>query len=151
MSKTEELVYALAEPFAAEIDCEVLEVEYKKEGADYFLRVYLDRETGVDMDACAYVSERLSAALDAADPIKDAYFLEVCSPGIDRALKRDKDFVRFAGRKVDVKLYATKDGLKEFCGVLLEKDGDVVTVEHEGKTVCFNTEEAAFIKLAIEF
>ncbi len=151
MSKTEELVYALAEPFAAEIDCEVLEVEYKKEGTDYFLRVYLDRETGVDMDACAYVSERLSAALDAADPIKDAYFLEVCSPGIDRALKRDKDFVRFAGRKVDVKLYATKDGLKEFCGVLLEKDGDVVTVEHEGKTVCFNTEEAAFIKLAIEF
>ncbi len=151
MSKTEEIVFALAEPFASEIDCEVLEVEYKKEGTDYFLRVYLDRESGVDMDACAYVSERLSAALDVADPIKDAYFLEVCSPGIDRAIKRDKDFVRFAGRKVDVKLYAAKDGIKEFCGVLQGKDGDVIRVEVNGETTCFTPEEAAFIKLAIEF
>lgn len=151
MSKTEEIVFALAEPYAAEIDCEVLEVEYKKEGADYFLRVYLDRESGVDMDACAYVSERLSVALDEKDPIKEAYFLEVCSPGIDRALKRDKDFVRFAGRKVDVKLYAAKDGMKEFCGALVSKDGDTVTVDLDGKNVSFLFEEAAFIKLAIEF
>lgn len=151
MSKIEEIVFKLAEPFASEIECEVLEVEYKKEGADYFLRVYLDRENGVDMDACAYVSERLSAALDEKDPIKDAYFLEVCSPGIDRALKRDKDFVRFAGRKVDVKLYAAKDGVKEFCGVLVSKDGDVVTIDLNGKNISFTTDEAAYIKLAIEF
>ncbi|MBQ4160738.1 MAG: ribosome maturation factor RimP [Clostridia bacterium] len=151
MSKTEEIVFRLAEPYAAEIDCEVLEVEYKKEGADYFLRVYLDRESGVDMDACAYVSERLSAALDEADPIREAYFLEVCSPGIDRALKRDKDFVRFAGKKVDVKLYAAKDGIKEFCGVLVGKDGDVITVQIDKQSICFTADEAAYVKLAIEF
>jgi len=151
MSKTEELVFSLAEPFAAEIGCEVLEVEYKKEGSDYFLRVFLDREEGVDMDACAYVSERLSVALDEKDPIREAYFLEVCSPGIDRALKRDKDFVRFAGKKVDVKLYAAKDGAKEFCGVLLGKEENTVTVELNGKNISFLYEEAAYIKLAIEF
>lgn len=151
MSKIEEIVLSLAEPFASEIECEVLEVEYKKEGADYFLRVFLDRETGVDMDACAYVSERLSAALDEKDPIKDAYFLEVCSPGIDRALKRDKDFVRFSGRKVDVKLYAAKDGIKEFCGVLISKEGEIISIDLNGKTVCFTQDEAAYIKLAIEF
>ncbi len=151
VSKTEEIVFELAEPFAAEIDCEVLEVEYKKEGADYFLRVYLDRESGVDMDACAYVSERLSAKLDAVDPIREAYFLEVCSPGIDRALKRDKDFVRFAGRKVDVKLYAAKDGVKEFCGVLCGKEGDVITVDLGKQSVSFKADEAAYVKLAIEF
>ena len=151
MSKIEETVFRLAEPFAEEIECEVLEVEYKKEGADYFLRVYLDRESGVDMDACAYVSERLSVALDEKDPIKEAYFLEVCSPGIDRALKRDKDFVRFAGRKVDVKLYAAKEGVKEFSGVLIAKDGECISVDLNGKTVCFAQDEAAYIKLAIEF
>lgn len=152
MSKLEELVYKLAEPIAGQIGCEIIEAEYKKEGADYFLRVYLDREEGsVDLDACEYVSKRLSDALDREDPIPEAYYLEVCSPGIDRILKRDKDFVRFAGRKVDVKLYAAKDGMKEFSGILVGKQADTVSVEVGERTMEFKPEEIAYIRLAVEF
>lgn len=108
MSKIEQLTQELAAPIAEQIGYEVIEAEYKKEGGEYYLRVYLDREDGsVDLDACEYVSRRLEEELDRLDPIQDAYYLEVCSPGIDRPLKRDKDFVRFLGSEVDVKFFGT--------------------------------------------
>lgn len=152
MSKIEELTQELATPIAQQIGCEVIEAEYKKEGSDYYLRVYLDREEGgVDLDACEFVSRRLEEELDRLDPIKDAYYLEVCSPGLDRPLKRDKDFARFMGADVEVKLFASKDGKKEFDGVLTGYEDGTVTVTCGGKELSFSKKDAAYVRLAVKF
>lgn len=101
MSKIEQLTQELAEPIAKQIGCEVIEAEYKKEGSDYFLRVYLDREDGgVDLDACEYVSRRLEAELDRLDPIKEAYYLEVCSPGLTARLSAIRILSGFLVRRL---------------------------------------------------
>lgn len=153
MSKIEQLAYELAVPFAQQIDCEVIEAEYKKEGGEYYLRIYIDKESGhVSIDDCEFVSRRLEAELDRLDPIKEAYYLEVCSPGIDRALKRDKDFMRFMGHDVDVKFFAPHGGKKEICGKLASYENGCVTVEEDdGSVLTFEAQEAAYIKLAVKF
>lgn len=152
MAKVEQLARELAEPIAQQIGCEVLDAEYKKEGSDYYLRVYLDREDGgVDLDACEYVSRRLETELDRLDPIKDAYYLEVCSPGLDRPLKRDKDFERFLGSDVEVKFFAPRDGKKEFEGVLAGYKDGVVTLEIGKECIQFPKTDAAYIRLAVKF
>ncbi len=152
MSKIEQIAFELAEPIAAQIGCEVVEAEFKKEGSEYFLRVFIDREEGsVGIDDCEYVSKRFSDAIDKADPISQAYYLEVCSPGLDRQLKRDKDFIRFCGREVDVKLYAPIDGVKEFCGVLTGYADGIATIKIGGKELKVNKKDAAWIRLAVSF
>ena len=152
MSKIEQLTQELAAPIAEQIGYEVIEAEYKKEGGEYYLRVYLDREDGsVDLDACEYVSRRLEEELDRLDPIQEAYYLEVCSPGIDRPLKRDKDFVRFLGSEVDVKFFAPHDGKKELSGTLAGYADGVVTVSCGGGEVSFPKTEAAYVRLAVRF
>ncbi len=153
MSKIEQLTVELAEPFAVQIGCEVIEAEYKKEGSEYYLRVYIDREDGyVSIDDCEHVSRALEAELDRLDPIKDAYYLEVCSPGIDRALKRDKDFVRFMESDVDVKFFAPVGGKKEYTGKLVGYENGKVTLECEdGSEMVFDKGDAAYIKLAVKF
>lgn len=152
MSKIEQVVADLAGTIAIEIGCEVVDSEFIKEGSEYYLRVFIDREeSGVSLDDCEYVSKKLSGQLDESDPISQAYYLEVCSPGIDRKLKREKDFIRFLGRDVDVKLYAAVDGVKEFCGVLKEYNDGVVDIESEDKIFHIKREDAAWIKLAVKF
>lgn len=153
MSKIEQITVKLAEPIAAQIGCEVIEAEYKKEGSDYHLRVYIDKEDGyVGIDDCEYVSRALETELDKADPIKDAYCLEVCSPGLDRQLKRDKDFVRFMNCDVDIKLFAAYNGKKEYTGVLVGYDNGAVRAEcDDGSVIEFNKNDAAYIKLAVKF
>ena len=152
MSKSEQIVYDLAVPFAEQIGCEVAEVEFIKEGSEYYLRVYIDRDEGsIAIDDCEYVSVRLSEELDKKDPISQAYYLEVCSPGIDRKLKREKDFLRFMGREVDVKLYAAIDGSKEFSGALKGFAGDIATIESGGKCIDVKQQDAVWIRLAVKF
>lgn len=152
MSKIEQTVFDMAEKIAQPMGYEIIETEYKKEGNDYFLRVYIDKEEGyVGIDDCEKVSKLLSEALDKEDPVSDAYFLEVCSPGIDRKLKRDKDFLRFMGSDVDVKLFAPIDGVKEFTGVLENYDGEYVSVKTDSKTYNVKKEDAVYIKLAVKF
>ena len=152
MSKSEQIVYDLAVPFAEQIGCEVAEVEFVKEGSEHYLRVYIDRDEGsIAIDDCEYVSVRLSEELDSKDPIPQAYYLEVCSPGIDRKLKREKDFLRFMGHEVDIKLYAAVDGNKEFGGVLKGFEGDVATVESGGKCIDIKQQDAVWIRLAVKF
>ena len=153
-NKTEQTAVRLAEPIAEEIGCEIAAAEFQKEGSEYFLRVYLDREEGsVSIDDCEYVSKRLSDALDREDPIEQAYYLEVCSPGIDRKLRREKDFKRFCGSEVDVKLYAPLAGMKdkEFCGVLTGYQDGIATVEVDGAPVSIVAEQAVWIRLAVRF
>ncbi len=151
MSKVDEKVLEISDKLAEEMNFSVVDVEFKKEGQDKILRVYIDKDGGVDLDDCEKFSRALEAVLDEEDFIEEAYNLEVSSPGLDRQLKKEREFLHYIGRKVDVKLYAAKDGQKEFCGVLLGKEGDVIRVECTDKTICFTMEEAAFIKLAIEF
>ena len=152
MSKTEQIVFEIANKIAEPMGYEIVETEYKKEGSDYFLRVYIDKEDGyIGIDDCEKISRLLSDELDKKDPISEAYFLEVCSPGIDRKLKREKDFIRFTGREVDVKLYAPIDGMKELCGVLKSYSENKAEIQTQNKTYSIDVNDAVYIKLAVKF
>ena len=121
MSKVETQVESLMAEILSDTDFELVDVEYVKE-RDWYLRVFVDKAGGIDLDDCQNISEKLSARLDDSDIIGGAYILEVSSPGIDRILKKDKDFLREAGKVVDVTLYAPLDGKKLFVGELEGRD-----------------------------
>jgi ribosome maturation factor RimP len=134
MSKVTEVVEELAAPIIAELGLELVEVEYLKEGKNWFLRVYIDKELGIDIEECGLVSERLSEKLDEVDPIPHNYFLEVSSPGAERPLKKEKDFEKAIGKNVFVKTYEPIDGEKTFEGILTRFDGNIVAIEVKVKT-----------------
>ncbi|HHV98131.1 MAG TPA: ribosome maturation factor RimP [Clostridiaceae bacterium] len=117
--KVEDVVTKLALPIVEKYSFELVDVEFVKEGANWYLRVYIDKEGGITLDDCQVVSEELSVVLDEADPIDQRYFLEVSSPGIERPLKKDKDFERYKGHPVVVKTFNAIDGKKEFEGELV--------------------------------
>jgi len=127
--KVEDIARALAEPVCAELGCELFDVEYQKEGSEWYLRFFIDRIEPVDHDLCHAVSQRLSDVLDEADPISNAYFLEVSSPGLERPLRKFEDFQRFAGEKIMIRLFAPQNGQKEFSGILMPPHDDVISIE----------------------
>lgn len=127
---TEELV----QPILEEHNLELVDVEYVKEGKDWFLRVYIDKEGGIDIAECGFVSEQLSEKLDKNDPVEEAYFLEVSSPGAERPLKTKADLIANINKNIHVKLYAPIDGEKEFEGMLKEFTNNIVTIEYKVKT-----------------
>ncbi|MEW9676677.1 ribosome maturation factor RimP [Lentibacillus sp. L22] len=127
---TEELI----QPILQENNLELVDIEYVKEGKDWFLRVYIDKDGGVDIDECGKVSEQLSGKLDKLDPIKEAYFLEVSSPGVERPLKTIEDFTKHINHNVYVKLYEPIDGEKEYEGILTAFQDDTATIEYKVKT-----------------
>ncbi|HGM3218286.1 TPA: ribosome maturation factor RimP [Clostridioides difficile] len=131
---------------------EMVDVEYVKEAGEYYLRVYIDKEEGISLNECELVSRELSPILDEKDPIKENYFLEVSSPGLDRALKKDRDFVRYQGRDVDLKLYKPLNGCKQFEGELvgLTEDNNIKIIVN-GKKMEFNRKDVAIVRLAIKF
>ncbi|HBG9825720.1 TPA: ribosome maturation factor RimP [Clostridioides difficile] len=131
---------------------EMVDVEYVKEAGEYYLRVYIDKEEGISLNECELVSRELSPILDEKDPIKENYFLEVSSPGLDRALKKDRDFVRYQGRDVDLKLYKPLNGCKQFEGELvgLTEDNNIKIIAN-GKKMEFNRKDVAIVRLAIKF
>ena len=122
-NKVETKVESLMEEILTGSDFELVDVEYVKE-RDWYLRIFVDKAGGVDLDDCKVLSEKLGELLDKENVIDGAYILEMSSPGLDRVLKKDKDFVREAGKKVDVTLYAPIDGKKNFTGVLEYRDKD---------------------------
>ncbi|ALP03180.1 Ribosome maturation factor RimP [Clostridioides difficile] len=130
----------------------MVDVEYVKEAGEYYLRVYIDKEEGISLNECELVSRELSPILDEKDPIKENYFLEVSSPGLDRALKKDRDFVRYQGRDVDLKLYKPLNGCKQFEGELvgLTEDNNIKIIAN-GKEMEFNRKDVAIVRLAIKF
>ena len=114
-----EIVSELVLPYAQQLGYELYDVEYVKEGADYFLRIYIDKPYGViSSDDCERMSRAVDPVLDEHDPVPDSYYLEVSSVGIDRPLKTEKDFLRFMNKMIEVRLYKTQDGVKEFSGEL---------------------------------
>jgi len=155
MSKITEVVEELAAPIFQELDLELVDIEYVKEGKSWFLRVYIDKDNGVDIEDCGLVSERLSEKLDEVDPIPHNYFLEVSSPGAERPLKKEKDFLKTIGKNVFIKTYEPINGEKTFEGTLLEYDGQLVKLEVKIKTrkttVEIPVEKLASARLAVTF
>ena len=148
---TTEIVRALAEPLAKELGLIIWDVTFTKEGADWYLRIFIDKEGGVSIDDCEAVSRPLSDALDEADPIEGSYTLEVSSAGADRVLKKPEHFARFQGSEVEVRLYRARDGRKDFVGLLQSwQDGDVV-LEVGGQPMSFEKKEVAQVRLYPRF
>lgn len=145
------VVEAMVLPIVQELNLELVDVEFVKEGAHWYLRVFLDKDGGIDVEDCSSVSEQLSQLLDEQDPIPQAYMLEVSSPGLDRPLKKQADFAKYAGRLVRVKTYAPLDGKKELVGELKGLEGEDVVLTVEGREVRIPWERAASIRLEIEF
>lgn len=126
--EVEALITAMVEPLLQDTGLTLVDVEYVRE-KDWYLRIFLDKPGGVEIDDCQMVSERLTEVLDAKDPIPDKYFLEVSSPGIDRPLKKDKDFEAAYGTKVDIMFFAPWEGLKSLTAVLVAHDDEAVQVK----------------------
>lgn len=149
--KVTELVASIAEPIVKEHGCTLWDVEYVREGSEYFLRLYLDKEGGVDINDCEAISRAVDPLLDEKDPIQGAYHFEVCSAGLERTLKRPSDFERFLGSNVTVKLYRPRNGLKEIPCVLRGYEDGRVTVEAGKETITFEKSEVALVRLRVEF
>ena len=149
--KVTELVAEFARPIAKEHGCELWDVEYVREGSEYFLRLYLDKEGGVDINDCEAVSRAVDPILDEKDPIPGSYHFEVCSAGLERVLKRPADFQRFMGSPITVKLYRPRNGLKEIPCVLKAYDEGKLTVEAGKETITFEKSEVAQVRLRVEF
>ena len=149
--KITDQVAAFAQPIVESHGCTLWDVEYVREGSERFLRLYIDKEGGVDIMDCEKVSRVVSDLLDEADPIEGSYTFEVSSAGAERVLKRPGDFEAFMGSAVLVKLYRPKDGQKEFVGKLTGYDSGNVTVEVGANTVTFEKTEVALVRLYVEF
>lgn len=149
-SDIENLVAREAEQIIAGTDLELVDVEYVRE-RDWYLRVFIEKEGGVGLEDCQAVSEKLSKVLDAKDPIADNYLLEVSSPGLDRVLKKDADFVRYKGRDVDVHFFKPRDGMKMIVAVLVGKSGDTVRLSVDGAETDIERKEIAQIRLHVDF
>lgn len=150
----EKRVFALAEPLCAELNAELVAVEWQKAGKSWRLALYIDTEGGVGHELCADVSRAVGDALDALDFIEPAYNLEVSSPGLERPLLKPADFQRFAGEPAAVKLFAARDGKKEFAGTLLgyvAGEGVKLALDKTGEEMVFDTADIAKAHLVFKF
>lgn len=146
-AQTEKLLLPIAEQSGVEI----YDVEYVKEGSDYYLRAYIDKPGGVNIIDCENVSRALSAALDKEDFIPEAYILEVSSPGLGRTLKKDKHLAKSVGQEVEIRLFKAVDKCKEFSGVLESFDEENIVITDENGSRSFARKEIALIRLALDF
>ena len=146
-AKTEELIL----PILDEFHFELVDVEYVKEGSNWYLRAYIDKEGGITVDDCEVVSRAFSDKLDEEDFIEEAYIMEVSSPGLGRPLKKEKDYKRSMGKELEIRTYRAIHKEKEFYGVLKAYDDDSVTIENEQGQQTFQKSEIALIRLAFDF
>ena len=148
VAKTEELVT----PIIEENHFELVDVEYVREGANWYLRVYADKEGGINIDDCVLISRALEEKLDAEDFISDAYILEVSSPGLGRPLKKEKDYKRSMGKELEIRTYRAIERNREFYGILTAYDDNSVTIlEEDGTERVFQKSDIALIRLAFDF
>lgn len=149
--KIKSIVESFITPYLDENGFQLVDVEYVKEGSNWFLRIYVDREGGIDIDDCGRISEFVSAKLDELDPIPDAYFLEVSSPGAERPLKRAEDVAKAVGKHVFVTTYEPVDGAKEFEGRLDSFDGSEIVMTVGRRKHAIPYDKVASARLAIVF
>lgn len=142
------LVWEIAEPIAKELGLELWDVRFQKEGANWFLRIFIDKEGGINIDDCVNMSHAIDGPLDELDPIEQSYSLQVSSPGIERELIRDFHFERFLGERVMVRFIHAYEGKRDYNGTLIDYDNGDVTVElDDGVGLNFNKKEASYVKL----
>jgi len=152
MSKVESMASKLAFAAAEAHGCVLWDVEFKKEGANWILRIYIDKEGGIAVEDCEAVSKELSKKLDELDPIQQSYFLEVSSPGLDRALKQDRHFEQFIGHEVDLSLYAPLNGKKELIGVLEAHGNGIIKIKTpDGQEIDIDKTKVSLVRLHVEF
>ena len=149
-NRVEDLVEKLALEMLAGTEIELVDVEYVKE-REWYLRVYLDKAGGIEIEDCQWLSEQLEEKLDQLDPIKDSYYLEVSSPGLDRALKKEKDFVRHTGEMIEISTYTPINGKKSIVGKLTGLVESHIQLEVDGETLSIPRDKAAQVRLHLEF
>lgn len=149
MSKITDSIWAFAEPVVKENGCDIWDIEYIREAGNWYLRLYIDKDGGVSIDDCERISRALDPVLDEEDPIPDSYIFEVSSAGAERTLKRPSDFEKFMGSLIELKLYKTKNGLKEYIGNLSGYDSGNIEIEIKGQKVVFDKNEIANVRLRI--
>ncbi len=140
MASAAERVYALIKDTVEACGVELWDVRYLKEGASWYLRVFIDKAEGINIDDCTDVSHAIDPIIDEADPIDASYYLEVCSPGIERELTRPEHFVKMVGETVKIKLYKAIDGKKEFVGILKSAD-EKILLEIDGNELEFGLKD----------
>jgi ribosome maturation factor RimP len=147
-SKTESLL----QPIMEINHFELVDVEYLKEGSNWYLRIYIDKEGGITINDCEVVSRAFSELLDEDDYITGAYIMEVSSPGLGRPLKKEKDFARNLNREVEIHLYKAKDKTKEFRGILEDYTDKTVTIKtEEEEEIVFEKKDISLIRLAFDW
>lgn len=145
---TVKTVWEIAEPLAAELGLSIWDVRFLKEGSQWYLRVFIDKEGGVGIDDCVNLSHAIDGPIDEANPIEQAYILEVSSPGVERDLVRDEHFNAFIGEKIKVKMIRPVEGKREFSGILESyEDGNITIRLEDGSGFTFTKKEASFVKL----
>ena len=149
--KITQQVWEFSEPVVKAHGCSIWDVEYVREGGEWFLRLYIDKDGGVDISDCEAISRAVDPILDEKDPIPDSYSFEVCSAGLERVLKRPGDFEQFLGSMVLVRLYKPVDGRKEIVGTLTGYEDGAVTITVNGSPVRFEKNEVALVRLYVEF
>ena len=147
--KITDQVTLFAQPVVEQFGCSLWDVEYVREGSERFLRLYIDKDGGVDIEDCEKIHRAVDPILDEKDPIAESYHFEVCSAGIERPLKRPSDFVRFMDSPILVKLYRPRNGLKEIPGILRGYEEGRVTVEAGKETITFEKSEVAQVRLRV--
>ena len=148
----EQLTEELITPIIEKHQFELVDVEWVKEGSNWYLRIYIDKDGGITVDDCEVINREFGDVLDEKDYISENYIFEVSSPGLDRPLKKEKDFARSIGKEVDIRLYRARDKQKDFTGILTEYDKDSVTIETEDETrLTFERADIALIRLAFDF
>lgn len=146
----EQLVEQLVQDIIHDSDIELVDVEYVKE-RDWYLRVFIDKPGSIEVDDCQMISEQLEKKLDALDPIKESYYLEVSSPGLDRPLKKDKDFTRHIGDKIEIHTFAPINGEKTIIGILKAFDDNNITVDVNDMPISIPREKISQVRLYLEF
>lgn len=155
MSKREDYesrTEALLLPIMEELNFELVDVEYVKEGGSWYLRAYIDKEGGITVNDCEVVARRMNDLLDEQDFIDDSYIFEVSSPGLGRPLKKEKDYIRSMGKELEIRTYRAINRQKEFYGILTGYTEDTVTITRDNEEeLTFQKKEIALIRLAFDF
>lgn len=149
--KAEDVVYEITKPITDRRNFELVEVEYQKEGADWYLRIYIDKEGGITIEDCQAVSEELSDILDEVDPIDHAYIFEVSSPGIDRPLKNQRDYEKNMGKLLEIKFFKPINGKKAIEGILTGYSEDKVEIDQDGNKVEIDKKDISIIRPVVKF
>ena len=151
MAKIENQVQSLLEPIIVNLGYELYDVMYVKEGKDYYLRVFIDKESGITIEDCEKVNEVINDVLDEEDLIPDSYFLEVSSPGLERLLRKEKHFFKNIGKEVVVKLYRPMNKKRDFIGILKSFENDKITLKVEKETLIFELKDIVSVNTVFNF